>query len=268
MRAALIGILALLCGGCAAPAFDLVSHDPESPWLPGQHWVRTESSRATVSASYDVTWLDHLVFEVEVVNQSDAPLVVDPSQFSFTLASSTGDLPRGLSQHFAAEDPHKVRTLLERAIPEHDGLGPLVLVGAVAVVALAILAGDLDAIPPPEAEDQDPGFRNGSAPCTSTQACVAEPAPDDRGPASEFERTRQRSLSELLQRTELAPGQSIRGEVWLPAKPLRRMVSAESAPHGHGITATPAPAPSDYALTLRTPDALGGQEVEYSIATW
>src|SRR5262252_8636122 len=65
MRTVAIGILALMCGGCAAPAFDLVSHDPESPWLPGQRWVRTESSRATVSASFDRYWLDHLVFDVE-----------------------------------------------------------------------------------------------------------------------------------------------------------------------------------------------------------
>jgi len=53
MRAVAIGILALCCGGCAAPAFDLVSRDPESPWLTGQQWVRTESNVATVSASFD-----------------------------------------------------------------------------------------------------------------------------------------------------------------------------------------------------------------------
>lgn len=78
MRAVVIGILALFCGGCAAPAFDLVSRDPGSPWLVGERWVRTESSRATVSASFDAYWLDHLIFDVEVVNQSDAPLIVDP----------------------------------------------------------------------------------------------------------------------------------------------------------------------------------------------
>jgi hypothetical protein len=269
MRAALIGILALLCGGCAAPAFDLVSRDPESPWLAGQHWVRTESSRATVNASYDRTWLDHLIFEVEVVNQSDAPLVVDPSQFTFTLASSAGKLPRPLSQHFAAEDPHRVRTQLERATPDGGGFGALMFAGAIAVVTLAVLAGDLDPIPPAEAVGQNAGFSNES---TTSQASAAEPdlqqAPDDRATATTFERDRQRSLRELLQRTVLAPGQSLCGEVWLPAKPLRRMLGAESSGHGHGITATPAPAPSDYALTLRTPDALGGQEVEYSVATW
>jgi hypothetical protein len=260
MRAALIGILALLCGGCAAPAFDLVSRDPESPWLAGQRWVRTESSRATVNASYDRTWLDDLIFDVEVVNQSDVPLVVDPSQFTFTLASSAGDLSRPLSQHFAAEDPHRVRTRLERATPDGGGFGALMFVGAVAVVALAVLAGDVDPIPPAEAEEQNAGFSNES---TTSQARASE-----SDLQQDFERVRLRSLRELLQRTVLAPGQSLRGEIWLPAKPLRRMLGAESSPHGHGITATPAPAPSDYALTLRTPNALGGQEVEYSIATW
>jgi hypothetical protein len=141
--------------------------------------------------------------------------------------------------------------------------------GAIAVVTLAVLAGDLDPIPPAEAVGQNAGFSNES---TTSQASAAEPdlqqAPDDRATATTFERDRQRSLRELLQRTVLAPGQSLCGEVWLPAKPLRRMLGAESSGHGHGITATPAPAPSDYALTLRTPDALGGQEVEYSVATW
>src|SRR5262245_52571328 len=113
MRAVLIGALALLCGGCAAPAYDLVSRDPESPWLVGERWVRTESSRATVNTSYSRTYDDHLIFDVEVVNQADTPLVVDPAQFSYTIVSSANDLPRPLRRRFAAEDPHRVQTRLD-----------------------------------------------------------------------------------------------------------------------------------------------------------
>ena len=270
MRAVVIGILALFCGGCAAPSFDLVSRDPGSPWLVGERWVRTESSGATVSASFDGYWLDHLIFEVEVVNQSDAPLIVDPRQFSFTLASSGNDLSRSLSQRFPAEDPDRVRARLERATPGGDGLDALMFVGCVAVVALAVLAGTIDAAPNQDSACMDPGFASGSGPCVMPQGSTVdvepEPVRDERTPATEFERERDRSIRDLLARTELAPGQSVRGEVWLTARPLRKVLGSEWSEHGHGITATPPGARADHVLTLRTPDALGGQEIDYSIA--
>jgi len=270
MRAVAICILALCCGGCAAPAFDLVSRDPESPWLTGQQWVRTESSVATVSAAFDRHWLDHMVFDVEVVNQSDAPLLVDPKQFTFTLASSGNDLPRSLRQRFAAEDPDKVRRMLERATPGGESpFDALMFVGCVAVVALAVLAGTIDASPNQDSAYEDPGFRGGTDPGAMPASCPArpdlQPAPDERAMATSFEYERGRSIRDLLPRMELAPRQSVRGEVWLPARVLRKVLVSESG--GHGITATPPRARTDHALTLRTPDALGGQEIDYSIAT-
>lgn len=260
MRAVVIGILALFCGGCAAPAFDLVSRDPETPWLAGQRWVRTEASQATVKASYDRTWLDHLIFEVEVVNQSDAPLVVDPGQFSFTLASSGGDMPRGLRKRFSAEDPAKVRARLDRAASGELSLGETFLgfAALVTVVALAVSSAAFD--PPPVGEAEYRGITGDRDP---------DEGATGRAEVMEFRRECERSVHELLQRTELAPGASARGEVWLPAAPLRRAVGGEPSPPDAGsITATPARAPSDYALTLRTPAALGGQEIEYSVAAW
>jgi len=82
------GILALLCGGCAAGHFDLVPRDPEAPWHAGPRQVRVESSNATIKASYDGIWLDNLAFMVEVVNQTDSVLVVDPQRFTLTLATT------------------------------------------------------------------------------------------------------------------------------------------------------------------------------------
>lgn len=268
MRVVVIGILALCCSGCAAPAFDLVSRDPGSPWQAGERWVRTESSRATVSASFDDYWLDHLVFEVEVVNQSDAPLVVDPRQFSFMLASSGNDLPRSLNQRFPAEDPDRVRARLARATPGGDGMNALMFVGCVTVVALAVLAGTIDASPNQDSAYEGPGFASGSHAHAWPENCPAEPdaqlAPDDRTPAPDFERERDRAIRALLPYTELAPGQTVRGEVWLPARPLRKVLDEWSG--GHGITATPPSARADHVLTLLTPDELGGQEIDYSIA--
>jgi hypothetical protein len=147
MRAVVIGILALLVGGCAAPAFDLVSRDPESPWLTGNRWVRTESSRATVSTSFDHTLADHLVFEVEVVNQSDSTLVVDPERFSYTLSSSGPDLPARLRRSVAAVAPATVVARLDREVSRIDkeyergtdqGLLITAIAGAVLIAAVAL----------------------------------------------------------------------------------------------------------------------------------
>lgn len=268
MRAVVIGMLALCCGGCAAPAFDLVSRDPESPWLTGQQWVRTESSTATVSTSFDRQWLDHMVFDVEVVNQSDTSLLVDPTQFTFTLASSGNDLPRSLRQRFAAEDPDKVRKMLERATPGGGSpVDALMFVGCVAVVALAVLAGTIDASPNQDSASlEDPGFSGASDRINlPANHPPLQPTADDPAMASSFDSERERSIRALLPLTELGPGQSVRGEVWLPARALRKVLGSESA--GHGITATPPRARTDHALTLRTPDELGGQEIDYSIAS-
>jgi len=262
MRAVAIGILAVLCGGCAAPAYDLVSRDPESPWLVGQRHVRTESSRSTVTASYDRTFLGDLIFEVEVVNQSGAPLVVDPRQFSFTLASSSNDVPRSLRRRFNAENPEKVRARLDRAASGQVGFGEAALgfvgfVGAVIVVAAAVSAGVLAETP---STDE----------CESTSiVSVQQAASTQQNLIAEHRRSCQHALTGLLQRTELAPGESARGEIWFPAWPLRRVVgSGATTETGSGITATPPRAPSDHALTLRTPEALGGQEIDYSISAW
>jgi hypothetical protein len=135
------------------------------------------------------------------------------------------------------------------------------------VVTLAVLAGGFDPMPSAESEVRSPDVATGGDAAPAT--CDADPdppAPDDHAPATTFDRERDRALRELLERTELAPGQSLRGEVWFAAKPLRQLMSAESSGEGYGITAAPPHAPSDYALTLRTPDALGGQEIEYSVA--
>jgi len=257
VRVVVVGILALCCGGCAtAPAFDLVSRDPGSPWLVGQRWVRTESSRATVNASFDRIWLDHLIFEVEVVNQSDAPLLVDPGQFSFTLASSAGDMPRSLGRRFSAEDPARVHARLDREASGAKGIGGAVLglASVVAVVALSVTLSDIDPAPSEEVSLDD-------APRDRYQQAVAY----ERAQSAELRRSCERAARELLARTELAPGQSLRGEVWLPAWPVRRVTEPEASGENPSITAGPARARSDHGLTLRTPDALGGQEIEYSV---
>lgn len=256
MRAVTIGILALSCCGCAAPAFDLVARDPEAPWLVGNHWVRTESSRATVNTAFDHAWLDHLIFEVEVVNQSDSTLDVDPQAFSFTLSSSGKDLPKKLRKPFAALGPEAVAARLDKAISHQADLSfiatALMGLAVVAVVAASVVStGELPELGPTE---------------SSAQLAVYDGEPHEPR-APDLRRARRVYESRVLRRTTLAPGESVRGDLWLPTWPVSRAVGPAPSESGDlSITAKPARARSDHALTLRTPDALGGQEIEFSVA--
>jgi len=202
MRAVTIGILALLCGGCAAGQFDLVPRDPEAPWVAGPRQVRVESSTATVKTAYDGIWLDHLAFMVEVVNQTDSVLVVDPQRFALTLATSAPEEPYEL----AAADPTSIRAVRYR----EEWICPFI------------------------------------GPCRWMSWPVG---PDEA------------ILGRLLRRTELAPGRSVRGEVWVPAWSLREAIRLTPT-----RVASAAPG-ADCQVTLHTPRELGGQEVEFAVAS-
>jgi hypothetical protein len=153
-----------------------------------------------------------------------------------------------------------VQARLDREASGTKGFGSAVLglASVVAVVALAVTVADLD--PVATAEDVYEG-----GPEDRYQQAVAV----EHAEAAEHRRACERSLRDLLARTELAPGQTVRGELWFPAWPLGRVLnSAPSASYEWSITALPSRSPSDHALTLRTPDGLGGQEIDYSIAGW
>jgi hypothetical protein len=213
MRAVAIGILAMLCGGCAA-RFDLVPRDPEAPWLAGQHVVRMESSCATVSAQYDDTCFDHLVFVIEVVNHTDSVLLVDPQRFTLTLASTGPAVPYELQQRFAAVDPATVQ------VGEGE---PRLICGFV-------------------------------GPCRWVSTAV--------GPA-------EGTLRRVLRRAALEPGGSVRGEVWMPAWPLRRAIQYAHSRDAHLSIITAATySPADYQVTVHMPRELGGQNVKFSVAAW
>jgi len=267
MRAVTMGILALMCGGCAAaPAFDLVPRDPEAPWMADQGWIRTESSRATVNASFDRTWLDHIIFEVEIVNQSDSMLVVDPEGFSYRLSSAGDDLPAKLKGSFAAVAPAAVVAQLDKEIARASDASFAVIGLSVLVVVAAFALNRVEPAPAPQAELADQRS-SGSAGIAlhegdSHEGDVRETRMSDP------RRARELCLQALLPRTTLAPGAIVRGELWMPVWPLRKAVGSGSPESSWSITAAPAHAPADCGLTLRTPAALGGQGIEYSVTAW
>src|SRR5262249_37393791 len=137
MRTLAIGVLALLAGGCAAGRdFNLVPRDPEAPWQVAHRWVRTESSRATVNLAFDRYGYGYLVFDVEVVNQSDSALHVDPEKFSYTRASSGQDLPRKLKKPVSALRPEAALASLNRQMRIQSGTTAIgEFVASVAVLA-------------------------------------------------------------------------------------------------------------------------------------
>jgi hypothetical protein len=258
MRLLTIGILALLAGGCAAGReFDLVALDPEAPWLVGHHWVRTESSRATVNASFDRAWLDHLLFEVEVVNQSDSVLVVDPTAFSYTLSSSS-ELPPKLRHGFAAVDPAVAIARAERATA-HGSDASLVVTAIAGLVLLAAVAADvIEFGNVSQAEPANEVALDGN-PVTPSEGDAGE------GQPPYLRQTCERYTGLLLRRTELAPGESVRGELWLPAWPVLRALGPERSEDSFDITATHTRPSAGFGLTLHAPASLGAQSIVYSL---
>jgi hypothetical protein len=246
-----VGIVALMCGGCAGPSFDLVSRDPESPWLVGDQRVRTESSLASVNTAFNGVWLDHLIFEVEVVNQSDSTLVVDPEGFTYTLSSS-GKLPKGLKRTVAAAGPDAVVARLDKAIWRQEDASFIVtaLVGLTIIAAVAL--GTVE-------------FGTVVESVQGAELATVDNHPDPT-PAMQLRRARESYVTRLLRRVELSPGESVRGEVWLPAGPVVKAMGPIPSQSDVSITATPPRKQADHGLTLRTPAELGGQEIDFSVA--
>src|SRR4030095_650986 len=60
----------------------------------------------------------------------------------------------------------------------------------------------------------------------------------------------------LLRRTELAPGESVRGELWLPAWPVLRALGPERSEDSFDITATHTRPSAGFGLTLHAAASL------------
>lgn len=253
MRAIATILVALSTAGCAPVGIELVPRQTSGSSLVTPRWVGTESSQSSVSASYDRLWLDRLVFEVEVVNQSDSTLVVDPAQFSLTLSSSTGDPPRERVLHIAPDSPARVKWRIDRESVVAPGLGDAVAGLAGIALATVVVATIMQGGEYPDLE-----------------STPVEPLPDPwamrRAAAS---RMAERLGETLLHRTELAPRQQVRGELWFPARALRRVLgprSVEVPDREWSITqSVDRRRDAPCAITLRAPDALGGQEIDYFV---
>ena len=261
MRTIAIGILALLAGGCAGGReFDLVPRDPQAPWQVGDHRVWTESSRASVSMAFDRPWFGYLVFDVEVVNRSDSALRVDPTHFSYSLASSDGQLPREVRRRFAALAPETAFPQLEKLVHRRSATGAITSFVATVVVLTAIAVNAVEFGDYSYSSDE-PG---GDA-CAQSASAAA-----DRETFETVAKTDQRILDQaakrLLRVTELAPGATVRGELWMPAWPVKHAVGPEKMANDPSITLPKQHAATYQGLTLHVPAEVGGQEFDYSIA--
>src|SRR5262245_4193172 len=268
MRALAIILLALMSCGCAAGRqFDLVARDPEAPWQFGQHRVRVESSRSTISADYDRTWLDHMIFEVEVVNQTDSAMVVDPERFSYTLASS-GAMPSSVQGSFAALAPSailwRVPRAAERSTSGNDaGRFTTAVPGLVILAAFALNVVEFGDQPSSDPPAEDASSNEYTSRFTGPNGCQ----PPSR--ESQLQATVDHYAPRLLQWTKLPPGGTVRGEVWLPAWPVCRVAGMGPSDEDHlSITSRKQLPPGDHQLTLHTPRELGGEEIEFSVAPY
>src|SRR5437762_8998561 len=114
----LAGLLVLvLAAGCAPDSiFQLTSRDPDARWSQGLQLVRKESDGVSVVASFERSLGAYLVFDVTIVNRSDSTFLIEPEQFTYTLASSGKELATAARGPFPAVDPEDQLERLDKDV--------------------------------------------------------------------------------------------------------------------------------------------------------
>ena len=196
--------------GCATPA-PIVRLDPiadEVFWVSGRAAVKQEEKGVRVAASFDREVGTTLGVRVEIQNQTDRKLDVDPAQaFSFISCKGTGE--SSCAKETFVIDPDEMiagldeKASRERAQAANDerALGGLVLLSA--VTDTASLAGPGGNVAPLRTEG-----------AVSVQQGTA--GSHDRAFGG-IESQREMWSDEALRHNTLLPGASVGGQVFIPA---------------------------------------------------
>lgn len=263
MRTMVLGIAALLAGGCAsAPMVDLVPRGARASFSASASAVRLESTGATVVARFAGPWRQWFVFDITVVNRSDSALVVAPEDFSISLARDHPQKTLGRSIH--AVGSQRVLDALDSGQSRESVLWGLLLgLEGAAMVAnvVSMVADDVQG----RSDDHD-----AHAQLAEDLGALGQNTVDAATMRTEdLSDEHYRWARSAMLRTALAPGASVSGTIAVPGTPFRRLLapyepaSDESA---WTITGPPRPPKHGYRLTLHTPSNLGGQRFEFDVS--
>lgn len=265
MRRVAMSLVAMLAAGCApaTQVFDLAPHGLDAVPADGPAAVRIESTPATLVATFAGMWADFLVFDVEVVNHTDSTLVLDPAAFSYTLSSRTIRLAKSLRKPVAALAPEQAAAGIDRALGARER-GHAVAAGFQGLFDLVVFAVDAfasgDSAPDEKEAQLQADLERAEAHADANHA-FDEWAIGQR--TTEYE-----ANARMLHCTELPPGRSASGSVFLPGKVVRDALGPDE-PGGygnHGSITEPVSQPAnEFRLTLHAPAALGAQRIDYTL---
>ncbi|MGW8314002.1 MAG: hypothetical protein ACWGNV_00265 [Bacteroidales bacterium] len=118
----LVFVIVLMIGSCATPqeVTRLVPEAPEGHFEVGREYIPLHNDSIDAELGFDGRSGDYLVFDFVVINGSERPLVIDPSEFYYViidgpLADSSQLPPR------KAVLPESVLHAYDRQMEEHEG---------------------------------------------------------------------------------------------------------------------------------------------------
>ena len=256
-----MAVLAVLAGGCTpAVLLDLTPRDARGSAASDPWKAVGESTNATLTVAFEGACGDCLLFDINVVNQSDSLLRADPGEFSCVVSSTRRDLSASLRRPVSALEPDAATPHLERDLASGARLDAVL--GAVGFLVLAtLLVADIASGQSPFAEDGE------SAEVESCAAPGPSPSAIDSYASwsAQRMRLRERWSQDALRPTVLEPGASAHGLIALPAGPLRRALGPDEVADSRSITSFGSRPASDLRLVLRAPAVLGPQKFEFDV---
>lgn len=222
LRSLLACLWPLLLTGCAAPVYQLTPETGEVAWIEGRPTTRAERGGLTLVASYERLDLDYVALDIEVKNRTDRSVDINPADFRYAALNPVHDTLRSPSTgtrlaYFAADPTREADRVSAYQEREVKRLKRARILNTVLLVAA--VASDVASSTSRKNASADRWVRNRVTHDNLYTAIQAKRMIDhgtfaDRMQRYDYEAYRWRELA--LKRTTVAPGESVRGLVYLP----------------------------------------------------
>jgi hypothetical protein len=214
--------LLLLAAGCAPRTLYLTPVADEYGTHEGRRVVRQTHDGLKIVTSFDGRWGDFLVFDTEVSNESDAPIQIRPADFtSQGLDAKWSVVGNGFTKQslFAAADPDQSVTYATDQLRRAERRQRFNRVFNT-VLMLAAVTADVASAASAESRQNPQRYVANRVAFQNTYDVISIKALNDRrqyaSDLDRWEHYRWVFQHEPLRRTELAPGDGIRGRVYVP----------------------------------------------------
>lgn len=218
----LLVAFAWLLSSCATQYYQLQPVSGEVAQLDGRHVTKTAADSVEVVASFEREDMEYLALDIEVKNRTERILDIDPANFRMTLLDANRQplVQPGVVDFKQAADPdYEAGRMTHKIRQEEARLKRNRIINTVLLVA--IVAADVASSTAPRRNGREwnrfVATRNtvGAAyNALQLKRVIDHGSFADKMQRFDFEAYRWRELA--LKRTDVPPGQSVRGFVYLP----------------------------------------------------